>query len=322
MVSRSAAVLGMCLAAVVAFRWSAEMAERRPVHKRVWMVQLSSDEYLPGVLTLDFSMKKVASKYALVVMHPRDALSDATMAALRRRGIATKAITMLRAAKTYTGFDARFNHAWTKLLPHGMTEYDRVVELDADMVALQNADELMEMRLEPATMAATHACVCNPKQLAHYPANFRPENCAYTAQHARPATAHLPEHAVPGRFGLALPNGGLQVIDPDAGTFRRLLAVLANATLVASFSHAEQNALRLVFAGRWVALPWVYNGLYTMREAHQPIWNDSLVKIVHYIIEKPWDDALQEHSHLETYRWWWRLQKERLRFEQNMAAAV
>ena len=51
------------------------------------------------------------------------------------------------------------------------------MQLDSDMLVLQNMDELMEMELDPPSMAgkgkrvfaAGHACVCNPLKKPHYP---------------------------------------------------------------------------------------------------------------------------------------------------------
>jgi alpha-N-acetylglucosamine transferase len=61
-----------------------------------------------------------------------------------------------------------------------LVEYDRVVQLDSDMLVLKNMDELMEMELDPPSMAgkgkkvfaAGHACVCNPLKKPHYPKNW------------------------------------------------------------------------------------------------------------------------------------------------------
>lgn len=55
-----------------------------------------------------------------------------------------------------------------------------MVQLDSDMMALQNMDDLMEMELDPPSMegrgkkvfAAGHACVCNPLKKSHYPKDW------------------------------------------------------------------------------------------------------------------------------------------------------
>ena len=55
-----------------------------------------------------------------------------------------------------------------------------MVQLDSDMLAMQNMDELMEMDLDPPSLkgkgekvfAAGHACVCNPLKKPHYPKDW------------------------------------------------------------------------------------------------------------------------------------------------------
>lgn len=48
----------------------------------------------------------------------------------------------------------------------------RVVLLDADMIVMRNMDELFDMDLPKDSIAAAHVCACNPRKLAHYPADW------------------------------------------------------------------------------------------------------------------------------------------------------
>lgn len=76
--------------------------------------------------------------------------------------------------------DPRFYDCWSKLAPFSLVEYDRVVQLDSDMLVLQNMDELMDLELDAVGLAgkgqrvfaASHACVCNPLKKPHYPKNW------------------------------------------------------------------------------------------------------------------------------------------------------
>jgi len=76
--------------------------------------------------------------------------------------------------------DPRFYDCWSKLTPFSLLEFERVVQLDSDMVVLQNMDELMELELDSPVMngtgnrvfAAGHACVCNPLKKPHYPKDW------------------------------------------------------------------------------------------------------------------------------------------------------
>lgn len=48
----------------------------------------------------------------------------------------------------------------------------RVTLLDSDQIALHNFDELMTVDMPPGWIAASHACTCNPRKLAHYPKDW------------------------------------------------------------------------------------------------------------------------------------------------------
>lgn len=197
-----------------------------------------------------------------------------------------------------------------------MTDYDRIVELDADMLLRDNADELMTLSLPEGTMAGTHACVCNPRKMSHYPKDWVPENCAYTKQHETPETAHLIEHAVDANFGTAILNGGLQVITPNRKRFDDIVRILGNASLTETFAFADQSLLSYYFKDKWVPLPYTYNALKTLRSAHEPIWRDDKAKIIHYILsDKPWNDPLKENSEFVPNTWWWHHNNERLHAE-------
>lgn len=284
--------------------------------KKVWMTLLTNDKYLSGALTLDYSLKRSASKYPLVVFHP-STLDAQSIQELHRRDIVTREVNLLLPSthKEY-GLDERFYDCWSKLIPHGMTEYQRVVELDADMLVRENADELMEMNLPKGTMAATHACVCNPRKFSHYPKDWIPENCAYTHQHDSPEEAHLLEHAVHSNFGTGILNGGLQVIDPSRKHFNDILSIMSNATLTDTFEFADQSVLSHYFKDKWIPLPYTYNALKTLRSTHAPIWRDDKAKIIHYILgDKPWDDPLKGDSEFVPNTWWWQINNERLHHE-------
>lgn len=123
-----------------------------------------------GLLTLDYSLKKVGSKYPLVALYT-DSFPEEGHAALAARGIYAQRIEYLlpQTPKDYSN-DPRFYDCWSKLAPFSLTQFDRVVQLDSDMMALQNFDELFDVPLDGPELggkgdrvfAAAGACVCNP----------------------------------------------------------------------------------------------------------------------------------------------------------------
>ena len=250
------------------------------------------------------------------------------LAALASRGIPAQHIRYLLPTKSHKDYssDPRFYDCWSKLTPFSLTQYDRVVQLDSDMLVLRNMDELMELELDaPAAaaqggpdskrvFAAGHACVCNPLKKPHYPKDWIPAHCAFTHQHADPDRAQT-EGADPAVGPLGFMNGGLQVVNPSAEVFQQIVDYMdGNA---ASLDFADQSLLSTLFRGRWVPLPYVYNALKTLRweNVHAPIWRDSEVKNIHYILTpNPWDELDAEGNSTskdETHRWWADVNKER-----------
>jgi alpha-N-acetylglucosamine transferase len=275
---------------------------------------------------LNYSLQKANSAYPLVALYT-DTFPPEGQAALAVRNIPSQRIPYLLPAKgkDYSN-DPRFYDCWSKLTPFSLTQYARVVQLDSDMLVLRNMDELMDLELDPPAVAAKggkdskrvfaagHACVCNPLKKAHYPRDWIPENCAFTSQHSSPEEAqHTGADPAVGPLGFM--NGGLQVVNPSAEIYAQIVAHMeADA---ANMDFADQSLLSDLYRGRWVALPYVYNALKTLRwpEVHAPIWKDGEVKNVHYILTpKPWDeyDETGEFTGTdETHIWWAELHRER-----------
>jgi alpha-N-acetylglucosamine transferase len=146
----------------------------------VWTTLITNRAYLKGLLTLDYSLKKVGSKYPLVVLYT-DTFPASGQAALDARRIPKQQVTCLlpKISRDYID-DPRFNECWSKLTAFSLEQYDRVVQLDSDMLVLRNMDELMELELDPTSaagkgncvFAASHACVCNPLKKPHYPKDW------------------------------------------------------------------------------------------------------------------------------------------------------
>lgn len=117
-----------------------------------------------------------------------------------------------------------------------------------------------------------------------------------------------------------MPNGGLQVVTPSLAIYTKILAQLALSARTPQYDFADQSLLGDMFRGRWVALPYVYNALKTLRweGVHDAIWRDDQVKNVHYILTpKPWEEQGSNEGD-PTHAWWWaftrgRRQEERQR---------
>lgn len=145
-----------------------------------WTTLITNAEYIPGLINLDYSLKKAGSKYPLYALYT-DTLPAECHAALDARGIPKKHVPYLLPAvhKDYQD-DTRFYDCWSKLTAFSLVDFERVVMLDSDMLVRKNMDELMDLQLDDAELggrgnrvfAATHACLCNPLKKTHYPKDW------------------------------------------------------------------------------------------------------------------------------------------------------
>jgi len=187
---------------------------------------------------------------------------------------------------------------WSRIYHDGPK---RLVLLDADMLVKKNMDEVMEWPLEEGWIACTHACACNPRKLAHYPADWIPGNCAYTNKiHPAPITSDSPRP-------YHLLNGGLVALRPSRAQFQELYTFLTESPLVGTFMFPDQDLMAVVYKGRWKPLPYVYNALKTLRAIHSDLWVDDNVKCIHYILsDKPWlSHPKPDTPYYTTDKWWW-----------------
>ncbi len=253
-----------------------------------------------GVRTLRASLARSGSEYPLVVMVTED-IDHPSRQLLVADGCSVRAVEALRPpCGLETNYaNARFAEVWTKLAAWRLTEFERVVVLDADMLVTRNMDELLSLVLVDGAIAACHACRCNPNRIASYPASWTPQNCFYT--HCR-GVDHTSEPELVDNYL----NGGLLVLTPDEAVFADLMQTLARVGDLSRYTFAEQDFLNEYYRRRWHPLPYIYNALKTLPFQHPSLWDDSAVKNIHYIIDKPWEKALDlGDPYFAVNKLWW-----------------
>jgi glycogenin glucosyltransferase len=110
--------------------------------KQSYVSLLATNDYLDGLLVLFYSLKQAKSKFDLCVLVTPD-ISLRTCSVLTAHSIAYTVIDCIKNPS-----DIHSGHRWfrsySKLHVFGLTQYDKIVYLDADMLVLQNIDELFE----------------------------------------------------------------------------------------------------------------------------------------------------------------------------------
>ncbi|KAB2569028.1 Galactinol synthase 4 [Lasiodiplodia theobromae] len=201
---------------------------------------------------------------------------------------------------------SHFGDIWAKLRAFELTEYERVILVDSDMLVRRNMDELFDMPLERDEIAAGFACTCNPAKISTYPADWIPENCAFTPQQ-HPGALTNPTPLTPSSPRThRLLNSGLVVLQPSRATMEAMESAISTDPRVKDYRFPDQDFLADFFFGKWKPLPWFYNALKKLRGTHCQMWRDDEVRNVHYIINKPWNFTLHsDDPDYVTHSWWW-----------------
>lgn len=266
-----------------------------------WVTLLTQPGYIPGVEALQQSLRDSGSPWPLVVMVTEN-IDAATRQQLQAQGCEVREVPIVgpNPDLTHRYANARFAEVWSKLAVWTLTEYQRVAFLDADMLVVQNMDEVFELPLAKGTIAACHACRCNPNHIATYPDSWQPDNCYYSW------VEDVKMNAAPPAPVDNYLNGGFLVLTPDRDVYDAMMAKLAAKEDIAEWVFAEQDFLNEVFQGRWLPLHYGYNALKTLPKQHPQMWDLSRVKNIHYIIDKPWDKYPEPgDKYYDLHKMWW-----------------
>lgn len=118
---------------------------------------LGTDNFLPGVLALNTSLKKHNKTYPLLVL-TTDLVSPESIATLNRRNIKHKYVERIKNPNILKDDERNFKHMYTKLRIFELEEFDKVVYIDADMLVCCNIEELFDS----LHMSAVVAGALNP----------------------------------------------------------------------------------------------------------------------------------------------------------------
>ena len=287
--------------------------------KRAWVTLLTRASYLPGVITLAYSLRKHSTVHPLVVLItpslPESCVRALELEAHHNPYLIVHPVEPLLPKGPVTLIAARFEDTWTKLRAFELTFYDVCVFLDADITVYKNMDEVFDIALPGREwIAANHACVCNLDHDSWAPGNWTADNCAWTPlEHPSSLSTATPisPHDKPPHTHTLL-NGGLFLYYPSSQLWDDMMATFQSSTELSTYQFPDQDFLASFFLAKWLPLPWKYNALKTMENWHPNIWRDEEVHGLHYIVDKPWEKRVASDGiagHLgrdgKTHGWWW-----------------
>lgn len=270
-----------------------------------WVTLLTKQTYLPGLIILDYSLKKVATRFPLLVLYT-SSLEQEAIQTMQKLGIQHQYVEYIHPPAGTSHIAERFVDTWTKLRTCELDNLERVVMIDNDMLVLENMDELFYMKLARDNIAANHGCICNLDNPSWAPEFFTQGNCPYTGQKFPTSLTE------PAPTGDGLPKGhrqlnsGLVVLHPHPSMKEKIERYIADPPKGQTFLFPDQDVLVGVYGNNWRSLSWTYNAVKISREWHSEMWDDRCIKNVHYICDNPWTVRNKEgYKDLYLHYCWW-----------------
>jgi alpha-N-acetylglucosamine transferase len=246
------------------------------------------DSYLPGVQALQRSLLAVGSLHSLIVMITPDTVSECAVDVLENEGCVVQAIERYVPGGRIDHRNyklACYAECWCKLRMWEMTEFERLVYLDADMLVLRNIDDLFVL---PEGFWAAPDCA------AGRPTQQERDACALLA-----VSRGLP----PTYF-----NAGMYVMSPCMDTMEDFGMALQEGRFEIG-GYAEQDFLNAYYQHSWRCLSAAYNLQKGVKCHHAHLWKPEEAAILHYTDRKPWcadGTHPEDHEHADIVELWWR----------------
>ena len=211
----------------------------------------ASDDFLPAMQVLLHSLSATAPAYPLVLGVVEGLISPSVLAAALRHAAMPIEVQIWPAVPPPPAAKqaARWAINWTKLRLWQLERFRKVLYLDADVLVLQNLDEVFRSPLD--RFLGT------------------PDWGRWT----RPGSTKM--------------NGGVFLFEPSAARLASI-ASFASMTHKYRSEEAEQGLLNGFFGAKACCLPHVYNAQKTLAVHYPTLFNLSAIKVLHFTGEKPW----------------------------------
>ena len=252
------------------------------MNKKVYITLLSTENYLKGVLVLNKSLKKTKARYPLFVL-VSPGISEKTVSILSSFEIETirmtESVALDYGQHNQSAAYSHWNNTFDKLYLFNLTQFEKLVYIDSDMLVLENIDELFEREHMSAVSAGSK-----------YPGN----------------------EAWIGNL-----NSGILVIRPDKKNYAELTALIPVVAALNVEKFGDQDIIKEYIKGRWTEDLWLdhkYNMFNVFLNWHiknenykikyfslNPFSkNKTNVKIIHFIeLPKPW---MREIGRMEAFK--------------------
>ena len=234
-----------------------------------------SDDFLPAIQVLLHTLAQTGPSYPLVMCVMDGGVSDRALSTALQDIPPSLLVRVRRWAPVPppegSAHAPRWGVNWSKLRLWQLTEYERVLYVDADTMVLHNLDDVFDATPLPPRAARSTAAG------GKLPAGVAPLS----------VFAGTPDWGKWTRPGSAKMNAGVFLFSPSSATFSALLNASRDVAAYRSLE-AEQGLLNAFFGARHCCLPHTLNAQKTLSVFYPDLLDMATVSVLHFTGEKPW----------------------------------
>lgn len=240
--------------------------------KNSYVTLLTNDSYVYGVILLAESLKQVKAKYPLHVLII-DEVSAPTIEILNQLDVTYEKVEVIPTPERIyehnleynKGIAATWRNCWTKFKIFSLTQFDKIVFLDADIMICQNIDKLFKMTKGTAALDGEYFGLW--QDWPHF-------------------------------------NAGCMVIEPSEEEYNKILNFANNLEDLPDYIVADQEILNLYYKDwpkqKHLHLDKYYNVFapYILEQHVEDLKKN--VKFIHYVGRKPWQFWMRSPNDIYT----------------------
>ena len=246
-------------------------------------VMYGKNIYLTGALVLGYSLMKTGTNFDRVILvtpdvsseyNPKDAIQGSARSAEYKSYLKTIYTHIIdidyvtASAEIFLETDTRFRDVFTKLACLNLTQYDKIILLDLDMIVTKNIDHLFKLEAPAACLKRFYV----------------------------PFGKKIPANMIcQGNKLVGSINAGLMLLKPDKKEWDDIKEDIMHNTQINKYKYPEQDYLSLRYCGKWISITSNYNfqfGLtHRVKKCH---YRAEDIYVIHYSSSyKPWNDLIE-----------------------------
>jgi alpha-N-acetylglucosamine transferase len=284
----------------------------RPVKYAYCTLVMKGDKYIPGAIALAMSLINVKSKYKRICMVTNDVSKEGCESLTNVYDDVIEVPYITKKSVALMGEHKDIYHEWmdsvyTKWNLLKFIDNDKILFVDADVIMMENCDELFDLHTPAATFSSPWVVPYNTKGFKNY---FGVLKHAELVHHSKI------KNALEKGFTCL---GSLMLLKPDQEMFDKLTQLLNKTEIYGhekSYSTVDEQAITEIYTNKktnWINIHQLYNWVIGKKNWLQ---HNETPKVYHYWGHKPWEKPYDKTNYF--IAWWNMIYKYNAKFNAKL----